>query len=116
MSATRQTHREDRQWFKAEVGRRETPLAVAICTHALFQPDLFVGPDTLADARFACNPLVTGWPHLRFYAGALVRSGEGLPVGTERRSGPAGCADRVRRPGHTDGASQRGPMAHGEPE
>jgi GAF domain-containing protein len=75
---------EDRQWFKAEigVGRRETPLDVAFCTHALLQPDLFVVPDTHKDPRFNCNPLVTDWPHLRFYAGALVLSGEGLPVGT----------------------------------
>jgi hypothetical protein len=38
-----------RPWFKAEigVGRRETPIAAAICTHAHFQPDLFVVPDTL---------------------------------------------------------------------
>lgn len=75
---------EDRQWFKAEVGigRRETPISVAFCSHALLQPGLFVVPDTTKDLRFNCNPLVTGEPHLRFYAGALVISGEGLPIGT----------------------------------
>ena len=43
---------------------------------------LFVVPDTTRDARFACNPLVTGAPHLRFYAGALLETEEGLPLGT----------------------------------
>ena len=73
-----------RQWFKAEVGLgvRETPLPASICAHAILQPDLFIVPDTLEDARFADNPLVTGEPHLRFYAGALLESPEGLPLGT----------------------------------
>lgn len=73
-----------RQWFKAEVGLgvRETPLPASICAHAILQPDLFIVPDTLQDARFADNPLVTGEPHLRFYAGALLESPEGLPLGT----------------------------------
>jgi GAF domain-containing protein len=75
---------EDRQWFKAEIGigRRETPIEIAFCAHAILQPDLFVVPDAAQDARFSCNPLVTEEPHLRFYAGALIRSGTGVPVGT----------------------------------
>lgn len=74
----------DRQWFKAEVGlgMRETPLPASICAHAILQPDLFIVPDTLRDARFADNPLVTGNPHLRFYAGALLETPDGLPLGT----------------------------------
>jgi signal transduction histidine kinase len=74
----------DRQWFKAEVGLgvRETPLPASICAHALLQPDLFIVPDTLEDRRFADNPLVTGVPHLRFYAGALLETPDGLPLGT----------------------------------
>jgi PAS domain S-box-containing protein len=73
-----------RQWFKAEVGLgvRELPLDVSICKHALLQRDLFVVPDTTKDARFSANPLVTGNPHLRFYAGALLETAEGLPIGT----------------------------------
>ena len=75
---------DTRQWFKAEIGLgvRETPLDVSICAHAILQPGLFVVDDTTKDARFSCNPLVTGKPHLRFYAGALLETPEGLPLGT----------------------------------
>jgi diguanylate cyclase (GGDEF)-like protein len=74
----------DRQWFKSEVGLgvRETPLDVSICAHAILQPGLFVVPDTREDARFADNPLVTGEPRLRFYAGALLETRDGYPLGT----------------------------------
>ena len=75
---------ETRQFFKAEIGLgvRETPVDISICAHAILQHDVFVVPDTTKDARFASNPLVTGEPHLRFYAGALLRTPEGLPIGT----------------------------------
>ncbi|RZJ97107.1 MAG: GAF domain-containing protein, partial [Brevundimonas sp.] len=73
-----------RQWFKAEVGLgvRETPLDTSFCAHALLQQDGMVVPDATRDARFACNPLVTGDSHLRFYAGSLLKTAEGLPIGT----------------------------------
>ena len=63
---------EHRQWFKAETGLgvRETPLDTSICA------------DTLADPRMADNPLCTGEPHLRFYAGALLKTDDGYPIGT----------------------------------
>jgi two-component sensor histidine kinase len=75
---------QGRQWFKAEVGLgvRETPLDSSICAHAILQPGLFIVPDTTLDRRFADNPLVTGDPHLRFYAGALLETPEGFPLGT----------------------------------
>jgi two-component sensor histidine kinase len=75
---------DTRQWFKAEIGLgvRETPLDVSICAKAILQPGLFVVPDTTKDPRFAENPLVTGEPHLRFYAGALLETSDGLPLGT----------------------------------
>jgi signal transduction histidine kinase len=74
----------DRQWFKAEIGLgvRQMPLDDSICKHALLEDSLMVVPDTARDARFACNPLVTGAPGLRFYAGALLRTPEGIPLGT----------------------------------
>ena len=75
---------DGRQWFKAEIGLgvRETPIDSSLCAHAILQPGLFVVPDTLLDHRFADNPLVTGDPRLRFYAGALLQTPEGLPLGT----------------------------------
>ncbi len=75
---------EDRQFFMSEIGLgvRETPLDVSICSHALLQKGLFVVRDTLQDERFLNNPLVIGDPHLRFYAGALLETPEGHPLGT----------------------------------
>jgi hypothetical protein len=73
-----------RQWFKAELGLgfRETPLDLSICAKAILQPGLLVVRDTTQDPRFHDNPLVTGEPHLRFYAGALLATPDGLPLGT----------------------------------
>jgi two-component sensor histidine kinase len=75
---------QGRQWFKAEVGLgvRETPLDSSICAHAILQPDLFIVPDTALDPRFCDNAMVVGDPHLRFYAGALLETPEGFPLGT----------------------------------
>jgi PAS domain S-box-containing protein len=74
----------DRQWFKAEVGiNADTlPLDVSICRHAILQSGVLVVPDLRADARFSTNPLVTAVDGLRFYAGALLETPEGLPLGT----------------------------------
>ncbi len=74
----------NRQFFKAEIGLgvRQTPLDVSICVHAILRRGLFVVPDTTCDPRFAGNPLVTGSPNLRFYAGALLETEQGLPLGT----------------------------------
>lgn len=74
----------DRQWFKSEVGLgvRETPLATSICAHTILEHDVLLVPDTTRDPRFAENPLVTGDPGLRFYAGALLKTADGLPIGT----------------------------------
>ncbi|NNG22321.1 hybrid sensor histidine kinase/response regulator [Telluria aromaticivorans] len=73
-----------RQFFKAEIGlgTREMPLDDSICKFALLQHDVMVVPDTRLDSRFSCNPLVTGAPGLRFYAGALLKTAEGVPLGT----------------------------------
>ncbi|MFE1598764.1 PAS domain-containing protein [Methylobacterium sp. ID0610] len=75
---------DTRQFFKAEIGLglRETPLDGSVCKHAMLQHDLLMVPDTTEDPRFACNPLVTGAPPLRFFAGVPLRSAEGLPLGT----------------------------------
>jgi len=73
-----------RQWFKAETGLgvRETPLDTSLCAHVILEDEFVEIPDTLADARMADNPLCLADPGLRFYAGALLKSKSGFPIGT----------------------------------
>lgn len=75
---------EGRQWFKAEVGLgvRSTPLDSSLCGHAILQGDFIEIPDTLNDTRMADNPLCTSEPGFRFYAGAVLKGANGLPLGT----------------------------------
>lgn len=74
----------DRQWFKARVGLDacETPRDVSFCGHALASDAILMVPDASLDPRFHDNPLVTGPPHIRFYAGAPLLCGDGLAIGT----------------------------------
>ncbi|WP_370308463.1 PAS domain S-box protein [Sinimarinibacterium flocculans] len=74
----------NRQWFKAAVGLEatETSRSVSFCAHAIRAPETFVVEDARLDARFVDNPLVTGEPHIRFYAGRPLRSVDGHLVGT----------------------------------
>jgi len=73
---------EDRQWFKSEVGLgvHQTPLSVSFCAYAIRQPDIFVVTDARRHPLFAHNPLVTGDPKLRFYAGMPIQAADGTPI------------------------------------
>ncbi|MGV8935968.1 MAG: sensor histidine kinase [Allorhizobium sp.] len=75
---------ENRQWFKARIGFEpcETDLDSSVCAHALVEPDLLVIPDLTQDSRTRDNPLVTGAPHIRFYAGAPLRTESGAVIGS----------------------------------
>lgn len=75
---------ENRQWFKSNdsLAARETPRDISFCGHAILGDDIFLICDTLADPRFADNPLVSGHPYIRFYAGCPLRSAGGYKIGT----------------------------------
>ena len=73
----------DRQWFKARAGVDNSQGARedSFCSHAMENQGVFVVPDAQLDPRFARNPLVTGAPNIRFYAGAPLRSAAGHNLG-----------------------------------
>jgi diguanylate cyclase (GGDEF)-like protein/PAS domain S-box-containing protein len=74
----------DRQWFKSRVNLRvsQAPREVAFCHHAIAEDGVMVVPDASVDPRFRENPMVTGGPGVRFYAGAPLITPSGHAVGT----------------------------------
>lgn len=75
----------ERQWFTSMQGIAaiENLRSESMCGHAILQPqEIMVVGDALQDVRFHDNPVVTGDPHVRFYAGAPLISSDGLPLGT----------------------------------
>jgi EAL domain-containing protein (putative c-di-GMP-specific phosphodiesterase class I) len=75
---------EERQWFKSNQGfdLSETPRDIALCGFAIREEVCLVVPDLSRDQRFHRNPMVTGDPKMRFYAGAVIRSDNGNSLGT----------------------------------
>jgi len=76
----------ERQWFKScvgiSLGQQETPRDISFCGHTILQREPLIINDALKDPRFASNPLVTGEPRLRFYAGFPLISANGFAIGS----------------------------------
>lgn len=74
----------NRQWFKSCMGLqvKETPRDISFCGHAILGNGAFVINDASKDPRFSDNPMVTGVPHIRFYAGQPIRTTHGFKIGT----------------------------------
>lgn len=75
---------EKRQWFKSRQGLNvsETSRDISFCGHSILGDEIFVIEDATSDLRFADNPLVTGEPRIRFYAGVPLRYMNGSKLGT----------------------------------
>jgi diguanylate cyclase (GGDEF)-like protein len=77
---------ENRQWFKscvgASLGQQETPRHVSFCGHTILQRQPLIINDALQDSRFHDNPLVTGEPGVRFYAGFPLITANGFVLGS----------------------------------
>ena len=75
---------EARQWFKSQVGIKvcETHRSLSFCQHAIQGLELMEIPDARLDERFCANPLVTGEPFVRFYAGVPLCTPDGHRIGT----------------------------------
>ncbi|MBN8813101.1 MULTISPECIES: ATP-binding protein [unclassified Sphingomonas] len=91
----------DRLFFKAAHGVDLLGMDrdMSFCESALLQDELMLVPDASQDPRFAQTPLVAGDSHIRFYAGAQLRTAEGLPIGTlcVLDAKPRGLDDLQRR-------------------
>ena len=75
---------DEKQFFFGAQGLHvcETGRDVSFCAHAIGRTEVFVVPDARTDPRFSDNPLVTGSPYIRFYAGVPLRSPTGHDIGT----------------------------------
>lgn len=91
----------NRQWFKSCAGlsARETPRSMSFCAHAILDKDVLAIEDATQDKRFADNPLVTGEPFIRFYAGKPIAGPDSQVLGTlciiDRKPRKMSRADRM---------------------
>jgi len=75
----------NRQWFLCNYGMgdvSETPRSVSFCAYAILKNEMLLIEDATKDSRFADNPVVTGKPGIRFYAGQPITDQEGFSLGT----------------------------------
>jgi GAF domain-containing protein len=74
---------EDRQWFKSKVGLNvsETARELSFCQYTILGDDVFEVQNATENKLFSENPLVTGNPNIRFYAGAPLRTKNGFNMG-----------------------------------
>lgn len=72
------------QWLKAKVGLPDSvgPREEAFCAHTILQDEMMIVPDATKDKRFVNNPLVTGNPDIRFYAGMPLINEDGFKLGS----------------------------------
>lgn len=75
---------EFRQLYIAQVGMvlKETPRDIAFCSHTILEKNTVIVPDATKDRRFSDNPVVTGEPFVRFYAGVPLINAHGFALGT----------------------------------
>lgn len=75
---------ENRQWFKSAIGfdASETPRDQAFCNETIRSDEVLVISNAEQDLRTAKNPLVTGEPFIRFYAGAPLISPDRARLGS----------------------------------
>ena len=75
---------KDRHWFKSRIGLNldEEPRETSFCNHSILCDEAFIVSDATLDERFANNPLVTGEPNIRFYAGYPLKLNDGSKIGT----------------------------------
>jgi diguanylate cyclase (GGDEF)-like protein len=92
---------DNQQWFKAScgLGTPSTPRSVAFCNHTILGTDVFIVENARRDPRFASNPLVTGAPGVRFYAG--------VPITIEGHRVGAFCVNDTRPRHFSDADAER---------
>lgn len=75
---------ENREWHKSCQGLTltESPREITFCAHAINAETILEIPDTAKDPRFADNPMVTGYPYIKYYAGVPLKFKNNMVIGT----------------------------------
>lgn len=75
---------DHRQWFKSSVGLnvKETSREISFCQYTIMGEEVYEVENALENNLFSDNPLVTGNPDIRFYAGAPLQDVNGIKLGS----------------------------------